>query len=202
MSGYASSSVLAPAPTSPTAVSLPPDENVGPALLVLSGILIALVVITTCLRLYVRVRNRILGWDDFTITLVCILAVIRLGTEVAQSKHGNGRHRAYVPQDDYVLSNMYGWYGQLLLFAGVCLLKVSICLLILRLKNDPWLRNLLYGVMAGLGITNGGVIIILLAECSPVEAYWKGNGVCWDTRIRIYSIYLTIGKSRPYTGES
>ncbi|KAK3941959.1 hypothetical protein QBC46DRAFT_428825 [Diplogelasinospora grovesii] len=118
---------------------LPPDENAAPALLISSSILIAFVVITTGLRLYVRGRNHSLGWDDYTIT---------------------GGMRS-------------------------CCSSLA--------SNDRWLRNLLYGAMAGLVVTNGGVIVILLAECSPVEAYWRGNGVCWDSRVRIYSIYFTIG---------
>ncbi|KAH8896814.1 hypothetical protein GQ53DRAFT_527772 [Thozetella sp. PMI_491] len=175
---------------------LPEDQNVGPTLLVLSGILLFFVALSTSLRVYVRYKNHMLGWDDYTISLVTVIAFVRVGTEIAQSQHGNGRHRWFLADEDYVASNMWGWYGQLLLFAGVCLLKISICLLILRIKNDPWLKILLRCVMAGLVVTNGGVIIILLAECSPVEAYWTGQpNACWDNRVRIYSIYFTIAYS-------
>jgi hypothetical protein len=57
------------------------------------------------------------------------------------------------------------------------------------------LRWSAWAVMAGLVITNFGCIVILLAECDPVEAYWTGSGKCWDARVRIYAIYLTIGMS-------
>jgi hypothetical protein len=173
---------------------LPPDENVGPVLLILSAVLIAFATVTAGLRIYVRTHNRNLGWDDYTMVIALAFGITRYGCEIGQHKHGNGRHRVYIAPADYVKLNMYGWLAQIFLFASICVLKISICLLILRIKDTRWLRNLLYGVMAGLVLTNGGVIVILLAECSPVEAYWTGVGWCWESKVRIYSIYLTIGK--------
>jgi hypothetical protein len=174
---------------------MPPDENVGPALLVVNGILIALVLITSSLRIFVRFSLGILGLDDYTMILVTILATMRVGVQAAQvNKYGNGRHRWYLSSDDYTNNNMLGWYAQVILFATMCFLKVSICFLILRIKNSRALKIFLYCVMAGLFITNFGCIVILLAQCKPISVYWTGTGgVCWDTRVRIYAIYLTIG---------
>ncbi len=156
---------------------VPPDDDVGPALLITSSVLLACALVTSALRLYVRTHNRMLGWDDYTILLTVLCAVARFGCQVAQVRHGDGRHRIYLTPDDYQLSNMYGWYAQLFLFVGLCLLKVSICLLLLRIKNDDRrLRRLMYAVITGLVLTNGGVLLILLAECRPIEAYWMGDG--------------------------
>ena len=153
--------------------------------------------LTTLTRLYVRAHNRVLGWDDHTIVLTAALALARFGCQVQQVRHGDGRHRMYLDPADYRISNMYGWYAQLFLFLGVCLLKISICLLLLRIKNDRKLRRLIYGVMGGLVFTNGIVILILLAECRPIEGYWTGaisDGRCWDPRVRVYSVYFSIGE--------
>ncbi|KAH7268551.1 hypothetical protein B0J15DRAFT_389987 [Fusarium solani] len=148
---------------------LPPDENVGPILLGVSK------------------------WDDYTMIIVTFLGIARYATQVAQISIGNGRHRWYIPKENYIRNNMLGWVAQILLFASICLLKVSILLLLLRIKNSRGLRWSAWAVMAGLVITNFGCIVILLAECDPVEAYWTGSGKCWDARVRIYAIYLTIG---------
>ncbi|KAM0270671.1 hypothetical protein ACHAQH_009326 [Verticillium albo-atrum] len=171
---------------------LPPDDNINPALLGISGVLIAFVIITSTLRLWVRFSLRNLGWDDYTMGIVTVLATSRFGVQVAQGKFGNGRHRWYLEHDDYVTNNMLGWFAQILLFASICLLKCSIMLLLLRIKNTKPLKITLWSVMAGLVVTNFGCIIILLAECDPVSAYWTGVGTCWEPKIRIYSIYLTI----------
>lgn len=184
---------MMPAVTPPN--PLPPDENVNPLLLSISGVLIFFVIFTTSLRLYVRFSLRHLGWDDYLMALVACLGIVRYGVQCAQGQSGNGRHRWYISTDAYVHNNMLGWFAQILLFASICLLKCSIMLLLLRIKNSSRLKYSLWAVMAGLAVTNFGVIIILLAECDPVEAYWTGVGKCWDSKIRIYSIYLTICKS-------
>ncbi|KAJ4006416.1 hypothetical protein NW766_010503 [Fusarium irregulare] len=172
---------------------LPPDDNVGPALLGVSGTCLALVIITTSIRIWVRSALRSLGPDDYTIVTVTILGIARFGVQVAQVAIGNGRHRWYIDPEDYVRNNMLGWVAQLLLFASICLLKISILLLLLRIKDSRKVKLAAWGIMAGLVITNFGCIIILLAECKPTSAYWTGVGECWDPRVRIYYIYATIG---------
>jgi hypothetical protein len=185
--------MASPAPPNP----LPPDENSGPALLAVSSILIALILVSSSLRIFVRFSNGALGLDDYTIVAVTVLCVTRFAIQVVQvNRYGNGRHRWYINHDDYVANNMLGWYTQVILFATMCLLKVSICLLLLRIKNNRGLRIFMYCIMTGLFITNFGCIVILLAQCRPISVYWTGGGgECWDTRIRIYAIYFTIGQS-------
>lgn len=183
-------------PRGTTDGELPPDENVGPILMGITGVLTAMIVSTTSVRIYVRARQHMLGWDDWTILITTLMAVTRMAVQAVQCAHGNGRHQEYLAKEDVQFSNMMGWYAQLLLFASVCLLKVSILLLILRIKDSRRLRIFLYIVMGGLAITNFGCILILLAECSPVSAYWTGQtDKCWPTKVRIYAIYFTISYS-------
>ncbi|KAF4784574.1 integral membrane protein [Colletotrichum scovillei] len=175
--------------------SPPPNEDVGPISFSLALALTILLVITTGLRLWVRAANRKLGWDDLTIALAGATAITRFAFVVLQWKHGNGRHRVYLSDHDYMMINMYGWWGQMLLFISVAFLKVSICLLILRIKDTKLLKGVLHVIMAGVLITNFGVVIILIAECQPV-GFWRGkSAVCWPTHIRIYFIYATIAYS-------
>ncbi|OLN96700.1 hypothetical protein CCHL11_02336 [Colletotrichum chlorophyti] len=182
------------APVTPPS-PLPPDENVNPILLAVSGVLVFFVIVTTALRIYVRFSLRSLGWDDYLMGVVASLGIVRYGVQCAQGASGNGRHRWYISTEDYVNNNMLGWFAQILLFASICILKCSIMLLLLRIKNSSRLKYFLWAIMAGLVITNFGVIVILLAECDPVDAYWTGVGKCWDAKVRIYSIYLTISYS-------
>ncbi|KAK4161315.1 integral membrane protein [Cladorrhinum sp. PSN259] len=173
--------------------SLPPDEHIGPIIVAVTASLTVLVVVTTSLRLYSRWTLRKLGWDDYTIAVTAVLAVTRTAIQAVQARHGNGRHQVYVSDDDYKYNNMLGFYTQIFLFASSCLLKVSACLLLLRIKDTRALKILLYTVMTGLFVTNFGCIIILLAQCSPVETYWRGTGgVCWDPKVRIRAFYIAI----------
>ncbi|UKZ91484.1 uncharacterized protein TrAFT101_006461 [Trichoderma asperellum] len=174
---------------------LPPNRNIGPTLIVITVILTAFMLLTTGLRIYTRFSLRAQGWDDYLMIIVNVLALTRMSVQVVQvSVYNNGRHRWYISESDYVNNNMLGWYAQIFLFAGVCFLKSSILFLIVRLRDEPNVRRILYAVVTGLFITNFGTIIILVAECSPPSVYWtQQGGKCWDTRIRIYAIYFTIG---------
>ncbi|RYO88295.1 hypothetical protein DL766_003455 [Monosporascus sp. MC13-8B] len=174
---------------------LPPDENVGPTLVALSSVLGFLALLTGSLRLYVRFAQHNAGWDDYLMVVLLPIATMRLVVQGVQLHYGNGRHRWYISQEDYVTNNMLGWYAQHMLFLGMCILKCSIMFLLLRIKDTRNLRWLLGGIMVVLVITSLGCSIILLSECKPISAYWTGVGVCWDVRIRIYWIYVTIWRA-------
>jgi hypothetical protein len=183
--------MLTPTPPNP----LPPDRNVAPILLGVTIPLDVIAVTLTALRLWVRYAGNILGWDDYTIAISVTLANIRMAMQILQQENGNGRHRWYITPEAYKQNNKWGWYAQMFLFSGICVCKISICLLILRIKNEKTLRRILICVMTGLVILNFGYIIILVAECSPVQTYWRvTGGKCWTPKIRIYSIYVSVGK--------
>jgi hypothetical protein len=176
---------------------LPPDKNIGPVLVWLTLSLALVAWGLTGLRLLVRWRSRNLGWDDYTMILANLAANSRMIFQFLQLRHGNGRHRVYLDPEQYVLSSKWGWYAQMGLFGGMCFVKISICLLILRLKNNKFLRWLLGVCITGLVITNSAFIIILLAECRPINAYWRpSRGKCWPSAVRIYTAYCAVGTLR------
>lgn len=169
----------------------PNNPDAGTVLLVIAIILTILALVTTCLRLLVRYQRTLLGVDDLLIAAATGLAVGRTIVQIVSVPRGNGKHRWQLSTTDYEYVLFCGWLTQLFLFPILALLKTSICLLVLRIKNPPRLRYFLWGVIVGLVLTNLLPEIILLAECSPVHAYWTGNTArCWDPRPRIYSIYL------------
>ncbi|KAF3798402.1 hypothetical protein GCG54_00015725 [Colletotrichum gloeosporioides] len=175
--------------------AMPPDETIGPVWLAVSTTLLVLLLITTALRLWVRIARRNFGWDDATIALAAIFAAVRYAIAAMQLPHGNGRHRVYLSDYDYKMINMYGWYGQLFHFTSMACLKCSICALVLRLNDKKGLRVFIYTIIAGVLVTNMGVVVVLLAECRPA-GFWRGpSAQCWPNKIRIYWIYATIAHS-------
>lgn len=174
---------------------LPPQNDAGPILLGVSSILMVFALISTFSRIYLRISNKIMGWDDATIIVAVLLSIARLGFQIEQAKYGDGKHWVHNSASNYTMINKYGWNAQLLLFSAVAFLKVSICLLILRIKDTRALRIVVFTIMAGVLFTNFGCVIILLAECHPI-GFWRGaSATCWPRKIRIYSIYGTIGTS-------
>jgi hypothetical protein len=167
-------------------------DDKGPTLLVLTCILTSLAVTTTSLRCWVRWGNRQLGLDDGAMAVTTVLAVVRMSIQIISVHYGNGKHRGYVSDHDYKIVNKLTWATQVLLFPTICLMKVSICVLILRIKDTRALRYILGAVITGLVLTNFECLLVLLAECSPLDAYWNGTSAthCWPAKVRIYSIYL------------
>ncbi|KAI4747430.1 hypothetical protein E4T50_02284 [Aureobasidium sp. EXF-12298] len=161
------------------------SDNKGPTLLILTCILTSLAIITTGLRCWVRWGNRQLGFDDGAMVLTTGLAVARMCIQIVSVRYGNGKHRDFVSEHDYQTINMLTWYTQVLLFPTICLMKVSICILILRIKDTRTLRCILGIVITGLILTNFECLVVLLAECSPLKAYWDGTSAthCWPAKV-------------------
>ncbi|KAF5534570.1 integral membrane protein [Fusarium napiforme] len=149
---------------------LPPDQNVGPILLGISGTCLALVIITTSVRIWVRTALRSSGWDDYTIVIVTLLGIARYGVQVGQVSIGNGRHRWYIEPEDYVQNNKLGWVAQILLFASICLLKISILLLLLRIKDSRRVRATGFGIARA---TSLGVVTSDLSWVYAITAIWS-----------------------------
>jgi hypothetical protein len=171
------------------------EQSNGPLLLILTCTLTAFAVTSTSLRLLARYLSRRLGWDDYSIALTTLLAVGRTVVQILQDQHGNGKHRETIGEEEYAVNNELGLVAQLLLFSAICMLKTSICFLIVRLKESKAFRIGMYLMIALLFATNFGCVIILLAECRPISAYWNDESEkCWDPKIRVYAIWITIGK--------
>ena len=169
----------------------PDNSDPGTVLLILSIILTVFVLLTTILRLLVRHQRVLLGWDDYLIAAAAALAIGRTVIQVVSVPAGNGKHHWQLKDHQYQYVNFLGWLTQLFLFPMLAFLKISICLLVLRIKNPPRLKYFLWCVIVGLVLTNLLPEFVLLAECSPVDAYWMGDSDhCWNPSVRIYSIYL------------
>lgn len=170
---------------------MPPDENVGPALVAVSIAFTVPSVLTTIARLWVRYSYKYTGWDDHTMTATILLAIALCALNIAGVTWGKGRHDVYLSPEQEAQINKLSWVAQIVLFSGLCLLKTSICLLILRIRDTKALRWFLYIIIAGLVATSLECIIILIVQCQPTSAFWRPKtGTCWDPKIRIYSIYL------------
>ena len=173
---------------------LPPDDNLGPGFVTLTAVLTVFSASTTALRLWARGAKRQLGLDDLTIGLTAFLALVRMAVQIWGAHEGFGRHKAYLSAGQYIHVSLHLWITQIILFCMVALMKSSICLLMLRIDNNRWLKYILYTVIVGLVISSGECIIILLSECRPIYAWWdRSKGKCWPTYVRVNSIYAQVG---------
>nr|OQO32545.1 hypothetical protein B0A51_00109 [Rachicladosporium sp. CCFEE 5018] len=169
-------------------------DNIGPTLFVIAILTLIVTLSTTTLRLIVRHARRALGNDDYCIAAATIPTIGRITCQFISLRHGNGKHRWTLSKADYQQVNMMTMLTQLFLFPILCLLKVSVCLLVLRIKSTKKLRWGLWGLITLLVVTTLLPVIVLFAECRPMSAYWTGPATkCWDAKVRIYSIYVQTG---------
>ncbi|KAG5757718.1 hypothetical protein H9Q72_014141 [Fusarium xylarioides] len=177
---------------------LPPDQNVGPILLGISGTCLALVIITTSVRIWVRTALRSSGWDDYTIAIVTLLGITRFSVQVGQVSIGNGRHRWYLEPEDYVQNNKLGPVSAYWTGVGECwnpkvriyyiyatiafsILTDLICSLLpvfviwntslpLKTKISVWALMSLGLVATGFGITRATSLGVVTSDLSWVYA--------------------------------
>lgn len=155
---------------------LPPNNNSGPPLIIVTGILTGISILMTAVRFWVRRVNRQLGWDDYLIIASTLLMTARMVLEIIGVYKGSGRHVWYLTPGHYQWIVMSDLYTQLILFPGICLMKMSICVLILRnFSVVATVKWSIYAVMAGLIVTNPVPFIIILAECRPFRANWDSS---------------------------
>ncbi|KAF2827953.1 hypothetical protein CC86DRAFT_320414 [Ophiobolus disseminans] len=172
-------------------------DDKGPALTTVSVLFTVIAFITTVLRLWVRRGRRALGWDDYIITVAMVLTIIEAALTIQAVTRGKGKRAKFLSKAQIQYINMYSWYAQHVLFATMALIKTSVCLLVVRIKQERKLRIFVGCVITVLVAASIEVSIVLLAQCRPISAHWRGAkpGQCWPTEVRIYSIYVQAGLS-------
>lgn len=171
-------------------------SSVGVALITSSSVLGFIAILTTCLRVTVRISRRVFGRDDVFMIAATVTAIVRYSVNSHAVNAGYGRHQDELNEDEYTYTNFLSWLGQIFLFTALCLMKISIGLLIMRIKDSRKSNIFQRTLIGGLALTNLEVLIVLFAECRPMSAYWNPRtGICWSNKYRIYSIYIQVGFS-------
>ena len=164
----------------------PPDGDVsrGPAFITITIVFGLISTASTVLRLSARTLRRDFGWDDLTLAIAVVLLDVQMIFDGLEYQAGGGRHDYYLTPGQAKESLKWNYITEVLLFVIIPLTKISICFFVLRIKNTGWLKWLIYGLMTGLVITTVVPIIVLFAECRPINAFWdKSAGRCWNPRV-------------------
>nr|OQO29515.1 hypothetical protein B0A51_02607 [Rachicladosporium sp. CCFEE 5018] len=166
-------------------------EDIGYMLLITTYVFFAPTIVTTALRLWVRRRDKALGGDDATITVACLLSIALGAINIVGVASGKGHHACALGKSAIVEVGKLSWINQVILFITLCLIKTSICLLLLRIKTTKHFSWFIYAIIALMSLTTLEAIIALMVECTPVYAFWnRSAGKCRSPNLRIYSIYV------------
>ncbi|PMB63505.1 hypothetical protein BM221_010610 [Beauveria bassiana] len=164
----------------------------GPVLIRILWSLTALAGITAALRVVVRVRNRMFGWDDIFMifAMLCFLGWTIVLTLYAQK--GGSMHIQHVAETgpDNVANVLFlNWLSQVFGILGVAAGKISVAALLLaiiRLTELRWQRIFLWTVPVTLAsLVAIACCTLTFAQCTPANALWdqRVGGKCIDPHV-------------------
>ncbi|SPJ70450.1 related to integral membrane protein PTH11 [Fusarium torulosum] len=171
------------------------EANKGPAIL---GIVLTVSILSTVF-VFGRVftRKRIIGalhLDDWFTIIAMIFQWCQVAVTIVAVRDGNGRHfdtLTMSQQQNAIFFTILGFPFGVMAFGFP---KLAVVALITRLMNPRRVHRIFLWTLAGCCMLSlVGCIIILFAQCSPVESQWDfsiTDKSCWSPYILIdYAIF-------------
>lgn len=169
-------------------------------------------------RMYARIKViHIVGWDDHTIVLAQVILssklqkslqltvmkfmnILNFVVQILLVKNGFGRHQFYLPVQNIVNVGLYFRIVEILYSVAGSVIKVSACLVLLRIMaraTSRHLRWLIYFLMGILIVLCIATAIVILIQCLPIQAGWdpRIKGTCWSLSQSLGIGYAHSGKS-------
>ncbi|KAH8666810.1 hypothetical protein BX600DRAFT_436191 [Xylariales sp. PMI_506] len=148
--------------------------------------------IVVSLRVWVRGRSKMLGWDD---ALMVIGLLLYLATAVLAGYatfHGLGGPPNRVSSSMNTQGVKYTMIWQLVYIPSVVFIKNSICITLLRIaveRAHRWALYVTIGISTAVSITG---FVGLISSCRPISAQWIiGAGTCAPRTI-VTSMYYVV----------
>lgn len=128
--------------------------------------------------------TRNFGIDDAVMILTQMTNCCGMGFVAAEVSNGLGRHKSYLAPGSFKKYLKYDYLDWIQVFVTLLLMKVAICLFLLRLSNFRKLRLWLYGLIVLLVTSHVPLIFLMIFQCSPISKYWtnplEGPGACFS----------------------
>ncbi|PNS18978.1 hypothetical protein CAC42_6073 [Sphaceloma murrayae] len=169
-------------PPAEVVAGFPPGDpenphTMGPALVVVNAIFMAITALAVWLRLHVRATvKRQLGADDFFIAVALVFAIgLGVNSIIANQLYGWDRHIWELPFSMYPQSLQTAMSGKILFTLAATFTRISLILFFYRLVKDAqikWYRWMLHASIiwtVAVGIT---FIFLSIFICLPIKAYW------------------------------
>ncbi|GAM85400.1 hypothetical protein ANO11243_034070 [Dothideomycetidae sp. 11243] len=162
--------------TIPAAPQLTPAElaaDRAPSILTSLGVIGCLALVVTCMRLWVRqYMLKYVGSDDIVMAAAMLCGVGIYVCFCLEAKYGLGRHGAVLTPDMMSHFGHITFFHNLLILAGICLAKVSICLLLIRLVKHRGYAWFLWFLLAFISAYHIACEFTIIFACIPTKAQW------------------------------
>ncbi|PNS13912.1 hypothetical protein CAC42_1403 [Sphaceloma murrayae] len=148
-------------------------EDNSRKILTFLGVTGGLALLVVILRIYVRqVMLRFTGADDIAMIFAMFFGVAVFICFVGETQHGLGRHTSLLTPTDLQNFAQWSFYHNLLILAGICLAKISICLLLIRLVKHRGYVWFLWGLLIFLALYHIACELTIVLACIPTRAMW------------------------------
>jgi hypothetical protein len=156
------------------------------------------------MRIWVRTRaGSQLWWDDFTITIALASVIVLYAMNTRILSITKGHHTYYIPlpvieesaKFSFVIFSVWVW--------SVCTIKISVCFMLLRIKQTNRWKFGLWTLMAALFTTASVATICYMIMCNPLVANWQlkyasDTEACWSVQTFLNFTYILSGKVTSY----
>lgn len=154
-----------------------------------------LMVITVCLRLFMRAQASRLGAADYVMVMSMIFSIVYSALCISQSRYGLGLPLKLRPKVDLATYTKINYAGRPFYQIGIAGFKTSLCLSYLRLlegTSKNLYRILIWMVIA---LSTAGHIVgafILIFSCTPVKKAWRPDeaGSCLPVGATFYGLAI------------
>ncbi|PQE25645.1 integral membrane protein [Rutstroemia sp. NJR-2017a BBW] len=151
------------------------NVNRGPGLIAEYCVFLLLSLFLVLCRAYTRLRvTEFWGWDDTTIIIAWIFSLISFVFFCLMIEAGLGRHKAFLSNPEQDVLDLIKWQVGFQTAIVICTLvtKLSISLMILRIKDTKSIRYALGIMMFLMTSATVAMIITEFISCIPLAALW------------------------------
>ncbi|EDU49410.1 conserved hypothetical protein [Pyrenophora tritici-repentis Pt-1C-BFP] len=184
-----------------------PNVNQPETILGVTLAFLAIAVITLSLRIWIRIRDRLWGWDDFFVILAGIASFVGDILVCMMPEDGLGLHLWTLDPAHLIAYFKHIYSTNSAYAASTALIKLSILFQYLRLFTEAapsgsstqyrLARRLTWGLIAICAVWGCTFFLLALFPCRPIEKNWNplldGKCIGWGTKDPD-KFYVAIGR--------
>ncbi|KAF2735823.1 hypothetical protein EJ04DRAFT_179467 [Polyplosphaeria fusca] len=144
--------------------------------------------IAICLRLYVRFRARLWGWDDLFVFLAGASTAVGSSITCLMPAAGMGRHYWTLSEQEVENYFKYIWATNVTYTSSTTLIKLAVLFQYLRLfdMQGSTPRRITVSMIVFIALWGSTFFFLALFSCNPIEKNWKflvpGKCVAWGSK--------------------
>ncbi|GME35789.1 hypothetical protein GTA08_BOTSDO09632 [Neofusicoccum parvum] len=170
-------------------------EGRAPEFFTILVVMIVFAVVSTALRVFVRLRLvKAFGIDDYFMVAATLGFIMFTTCALGGIRYGTGRHMAELTPEDMMKALRYWWLCYVAYTSTMFLAKISIGFFLLRVTVERVHIWIIRTAMAITALTGVIFFFVTVLQCSPVSFFWSkavgGKGTCLDIEVIIGLTYF------------